>query len=134
MTLLLVGTTTELDILADFFRRYGSALTTEDLPAIAGCYALPAMVVADSYSFSFSTPAAVALSFIGAVPEYRERGLVAAHAQLSGVQPLSGGLTMVVVDWEYLDSRGAAIPGESFRYVLRRTPAGHRICVVMPQS
>ena len=128
-----VGTTTELDVLTDFFGRYGTALTAEDVPTIAGCYALPAMVVADAYSFSFSTPAAVALSFIGAAPEYRERGLVAAHAQLRDIQPMSGGLTMVAVDWEYLDSQGAAVPGASFRYLLRTTQDGPRICVVMPQ-
>jgi len=55
---------TDLALLSDFFDRYGAALTSGDVAAVAGCYALPGMVVADSYSFTFTSPAAVALSFL----------------------------------------------------------------------
>ena len=59
---------TDSEHLTDFFDRYGAALTSGDVSAVAACYALPGMVVSDSYSFTFSTPAAVALSFLGAAP------------------------------------------------------------------
>jgi hypothetical protein len=127
-----VEATTERATLADFFDRYGSALTTGDLPTLAACYRLPGSVVSDSYSFTFSTPAAVALSFLGAAPAYQERQLVAAHAEIEDVQRLSDGLVMVAVRWEYLDCRGGAVPGTGYRYVIRLGAPGPQICVVMP--
>jgi hypothetical protein len=127
-----VGAITERETLADFFDRYGSALVTADLPAIAGCYAMPGMVVSDGYGFTFSSPAAVALSFIGAAPAYREHQLVAAHAEIGEVQRLSDGMVLAEVRWEYLDSGGGAVPGECFRYVIRLARPSPQICVVMP--
>ncbi|WP_341716724.1 hypothetical protein QQG74_22425 [Micromonospora sp. FIMYZ51] len=122
---------TDLDTLTDFFDRYGVALTAGDLPAIAGCYALPGLVVADTYSFSFTSPAAVALSFVGAAPEYAERELVAAHADIEQVDQVSALLTMVAVRWEFLDSQGRSVPGERYRYLLRSTDDGPLICTVL---
>ena len=119
------------DLLTDFFDRYGAALTTGDVPAVAACYALPGMVVSDSCSFTFTTPAAVALSFLGAAPAYREHQIVAAHAQLQDVQALSDALAMVAVEWEYLDSSGNAVPGERYRYLLRADADGPRITTVI---
>src|SRR3712207_5746752 len=102
-----------------------------DVAGIAGCYTLPGMVVSGSYSFTFTSPAAVALSFLGAAPAYREQRIVAAHAQLRDVQQLSDALAMVAVDWEYLDSAGNAVPGDSYRYVIRTEPGGPRITTVI---
>jgi hypothetical protein len=126
-----VKSPTGLTSLTDFFARYGSALTSADVSAIANCYALPGMVVADSYSFTFTSPAAVALSFLGAAPAYNEQQIVAAHAQLRDVQWLSDALAMVAVEWEYLDSRGNAVPGECYRYLIRSDSGGHRITTVI---
>ena len=122
---------TDLDHLTDFFDRYGAALTSGDVSGVAGCYALPGMVVADTYSFTFASPAAVALSFLGAAPAYREQQIVAAHAQMRDVQRLSDALAMVAVQWEYLDSTGNAVPGESYRYLIRSDADGPRITTVI---
>ena len=122
---------TDLDNLTEFFGRYGAALTSGDIPAIAACYALPGMVVSDAYSFTFTSPAAVALSFLGAAPAYRDQQIVAAHAQLRDVQRLSHSLAMVAVEWEYLDSSGNAVPGESYRYLIRAAVDGPRITTVI---
>ncbi|GIE97046.1 hypothetical protein [Paractinoplanes rishiriensis] len=122
---------TSLADLTEFFDRYGAALTTGDVAAVAGCYALPGMVVADSYSFTFASPAAVALSFLGAAPAYREQQIVAAHAQLLDVQQLSPALTIVAVEWEYLDASGNALTGDRYRYVLRSDAGGPRITTVI---
>jgi hypothetical protein len=122
---------TERAQLTDFFDRYGAALTRGDVAAVANCHALPGMVVADSYSFTFSSPAAVALSFLGAAPAYRDQQVVAAHAELLDVQPLSPALTMVAVEWEYLDSEGNALTGERYRYLLRTDSSGPRITTVV---
>ena len=125
---------TDLENLTDFFDRYGSALTRGDVAGVAGCYALPGMVVADSYSFTFTSPAAVALSFLGAAPAYREQQIVAAHAQIRDVQRLSNVLAMVAVEWEYLDSCGSAVPGERYRYLIRADAGGPRITTVIATS
>lgn len=122
---------TDSDRLTDFFDRYGSALTRGDVAAVASCYALPGMVVADSYSFTFASPAAVALSFLGAAPAYAEQQIVAAHAQIQEVQRLSPALAMVAVEWEYLDSNGHAVPGERYRYLMRTDNEGPRITTVI---
>ena len=124
-------TPTDLDGLTEFFDRYGAALTSGDVAAIANCYALPGMVVADAYSFTFTSPAAVALSFLGAAPAYHEQRIVAAHAQLLDVQRLSHALALVMVQWEFLDSSGNAVPGETYRYLLRSDPVGPRITTVI---
>ncbi len=125
---------TDIEHLTDFFDRYGSALTRGDVAGVASCYALPGMVVADSYSFTFASPAAVALSFLGAAPAYREQQIVAAHAQLRDVQRLSAALAMVAVEWEYLDSAGNAVPEESYRYLIRSDADGPRITTVIASS
>jgi hypothetical protein len=117
----------DIDDLTDFFGRYGVALTEGDIAGIAACYALPGMVVSDTYSFTFTTPTAVALSFLGAAPAYRDQQIVAAHAQIRDVQRLSRALALVAVQWEYLDSCGRAVPGEGYRYVIRTDAGGPRI-------
>ncbi len=122
---------TDLDELTDFFGRYGAALTAGDVAAIASCYTLPGMVVSNSYSFTFTTPAAVALSFLGAAPTYRDRQIVAAHAELADIQQLGSALTLVAVRWEYLDAAGQAVAGESYRYLIRAELTGPRICTVI---
>ncbi|MDG4765564.1 hypothetical protein O7632_15875 [Solwaraspora sp. WMMD406] len=127
-----MDTSTRLDALTDFFDRYGAAVTAGDLPAIAGCFASPAMVVADGYSFSFSSPAAVALSFVGAAPDYQRQRIVAAHARFAEVRPVSVGLVAVGVEWEYLDAAGRSVPGRHFHYLLRLGRDGVRICTVTP--
>jgi hypothetical protein len=122
---------TDLALLSDFFDRYGAALTSGDVAAVAGCYALPGMVVADSYSFTFTSPAAVALSFLGAAPAYREQRIVAANAQFLDVRQLSDALVVVEVEWEYLDSDGRTVSGEHFHYLIRTDTSGPRITTVV---
>src|SRR4029453_9224830 len=122
---------TDLDHLTDFFDRYGSALTRGDVAGVANCYALPGMVVADSYSFTFTSPAAVALSFLGAAPAYREQQIVAAHAQLCDVQRIRNALAMVAVWRESPESAGTSVPGESYRYLIRADGDGPRITTVI---
>ncbi|GIF78304.1 hypothetical protein [Asanoa siamensis] len=122
---------TELDVLSDFFDRYGSALTAGDVAAIAGCYALPGSVVADAYTFTFSSPASVALSFIGAAPDYQDRELIAAHAKIEHVDKLTPALALVTVEWEFLDSQGRSVPGERYVYLVRTTEDVPAICTVI---
>jgi hypothetical protein len=47
------------------------------------------------------------------------------------VQRISVALAMVAVEWEYLDSFGNAVPGESYRYLIRTGADGPRITTVI---
>lgn len=118
--------------LTEFFDRYGNALTMGDLSTIASCYAMPGLVVGNDATFSFTTPAAVEAAFAGATEIYNARGLVAARADIRDINWLTPALAIVSVTWEYLDAQGWAVPGESYRYVLRVVDNQPAICVVIP--
>ncbi|HZN16646.1 MAG TPA: hypothetical protein VFB84_00350 [Micromonosporaceae bacterium] len=118
--------------LTDFFDRYGNALIAGDLPTIAACYAMPGLVVTNDATFSFATPAAVETAFAGAAETYHAKRLVAARADVCEVSWLTPALALASVTWEYLDARGWAVPGESYRYLLRVVGDKLAICVVVP--
>jgi len=120
------------ETLTEFFDRYGTALTAGDLPAIADCYAMPGLVVADETTFSFSTPSAVETAFHGAAETYHSKGLVAARADVNEIDWLTKTLVLVSVTWEYLDAQGGAVAGESYRYLMRVIDDRPAICVVVP--
>ena len=60
----------------------------------------------------------------------RQRFVVMSHARPDG-DAVGSSLAMVAVDWEYLDSLGNAVPGESFRYLMRVDASGPRITTVI---
>jgi ketosteroid isomerase-like protein len=59
-----VDTTPASDI-ASFLDRYAEALAAGDLPGIAACYALPALVVGDAGTIPVSEAAQVEAAFAG---------------------------------------------------------------------
>jgi hypothetical protein len=63
-------TSTPADVAA-FLDRYANALVSGDLPGIAACYALPALVAGDAASIPISDPAQVEAAFGGAADAYR---------------------------------------------------------------
>jgi ketosteroid isomerase-like protein len=109
---------------AAFIDRYADALISGDLPAIAGCYALPALVVGDAATIPVSEPAQVEAAFGGAADAYRAQGLVGLRPEVRSVDPLTATLTLVDVGWAYLDEAGRQRQHTSYRYLLRQTDAG----------
>ncbi len=107
-----------------FLDRYAEALGAGDLPAIAACYALPALVVGDAATIPVTEAAQVEAAFAGAADAYRAQGLVAIRPELRAVDPLTAILTLVEVRWAYLDEAGTARRRTSYRYLLRRSDAG----------
>src|SRR6266508_1650766 len=99
--------TTSHDDVATFLDRYADALTAGDLPGIAACYALPALVVGDAASIPVSEPGQVEAAFAGAADAYRAQGLVGLRPELRALDRLIGALTLVEVRWAYLDEAGA---------------------------
>jgi hypothetical protein len=116
--------------ITDFFVRYGTALGSGDLPAIAACYATPALVVSDGRSLPVDNSDDVEAAFKGSAETYEARGLVGARPNIGGMETITDVLTMVEVSWDYLDQEGGVQPGESYRYLVR---LGDKpgICVVI---
>jgi ketosteroid isomerase-like protein len=118
-----MDTTTHTDI-RSFLDRYAEALVGGDLPGIAACYVLPALVVGDPAAIPIAEAAQVEAAFAGAAENYRSQGLVGARPELRAVDPLSPALTLVDVRWSYLDEAGDARQHSSYRYLLRRSDGG----------
>jgi ketosteroid isomerase-like protein len=80
-----------------FLDRYANALAAGDLPGIAACYAVPALVVGDAATIPVTEAAQVEAAFAGAADAYRAQGL---------------------------DEAGVARRHSSYRYLLRRSDTG----------
>ncbi|GIH06613.1 hypothetical protein Rhe02_46800 [Rhizocola hellebori] len=117
--------------ITDFFVRYGAALGSGDLSAIASCYATPALVVSDGRSLPVQDSADVEAAFSGSADTYEARGLVDAKPNIGGMEKITDVLTLVTVGWDYLDTQGGVQPGESYRYLVRLGD-NPGICVVIP--
>src|SRR5215211_7708935 len=96
-----------------FLDRYAGALAAGDLPGIAACYAVPALVVGDAATIPVTEAAQVEAAFADA---YRAQGLVGIRPELRAVDPLTANLTLVDVGWA-----GVARRHSSDRYRLRRS-------------
>ena len=118
-----MDTTPHTEITA-FLDRYADALAAGDLPGIAACYAVPALVVGDAATIPVAEAAQVEAAFAGAADAYRAQGLVAIRPELRAVDRLTATLTLVDVGWAYLDEAGAAGQHTSYRYLLRRAGDG----------
>jgi ketosteroid isomerase-like protein len=116
--------TTPTSEIAAFLDRYAEALTTGDLPGIAACYVLPALVVGDAATIPVAEAGQVEAAFAGAAEAYRAKGLVAIRPELGALDPLTPNLTLADVRWSYLDEAGEARQHTSYRYLLRRSDAG----------
>ena len=118
-----MDTTSHPDVPA-FFDRYAEALTGGDLPGIAACYLVPALVIGDAATIPVAEPAEIEAAFAGAAEAYRAQGLVGIRPELRAVDPLTPTLTLADVRWAYLDESGAARQHTSYRYLLRRSDTG----------
>ena len=116
--------TTPHSEVAAFLDGYAEALAGGDLPGIAACYALPALVAGDAATIPIAEAAQVEAAFAGAADAYRAQGLVGIRPELRAVDPLTATLTLVDVGWSYLDEAGAAGQHTSYRYLLRRADDG----------
>jgi ketosteroid isomerase-like protein len=118
-----MDTTSPHDVAA-FLDRYAEALAGGDLPGIAACYALPALVVGDGATIPVADAGQVEAAFAGAADAYRAQGIVGLRPELRAVDPLTGALTLVDVGWAYLDEAGRERQHTSYRYLLRRADGG----------
>jgi len=107
-----------------FLDRYAEVLAGGDLPGIAGCYTLPALVAGDDAAIPIAEAAPFEAAFAGAADAYKAQGLVGIRAELRGVDRLTPNLLLADVGWAYLDEGGVARRHSSYRYLLRRSSDG----------
>ncbi|WP_265523586.1 hypothetical protein [Oerskovia flava] len=120
------------DDVQTFLTDYGAALSAGDLDTISDCYAYPALVVDDARSLLVPDPESVRDAFRSATRGYRDRGLVAAVAQITRLETTGAALLWVDVRWSYRDEYAREAAAESYRYLLRRGRDRFEICVVAP--
>lgn len=102
----------------NFLERYGEALGAGNLPAVAACWEVPAMVLSDQGARPVLELAEVEQFFAGAVEWYRSQGLVATRPQLLHVQALGQRLISTDVRWSTLNAAGLEVASETSRYLL----------------
>ena|SRR5215213_936793 len=110
-----------------FLDRYADALAGGDLPGIAGCYTLPALVAGDDTAIPITEPGQVEAAFAGAADAYKAQGLVGIRAELRGVDRLTPNLLLADVRWAYLHEGGEARRRSKYRYLLRRSASDGRL-------
>ena len=117
--------------ITDFFVRYGTALGSGDLPAIAACYATPRWSSAMAAACRWRPAYDVRRRSLDHSETYEARDLVGASPPSASLETITDVLTMVAVSWDYLDREGGVQPGESYRYLVRLGD-NPGICVVIP--
>jgi len=115
-----------------FFERYGSALTTGDLDAIALCYSYPSLVVTDTASRSLACPEEVIAAFGGADEMDEAVGLTHAVASIQTIDSPASGIAWVTVRWSYRDCSDEEKFADAYRYLLREVESTLAICTVTP--
>jgi ketosteroid isomerase-like protein len=123
------------DELKAFLKRYGEALVTGDLTAIAACYAVPCLFLSDATSAAIAARSEIRELFKGAAGQYRAQGLVVAHPNILRSEAVTKTLVWAEVSWDYRDDHGNSAQPEIYRYVLRLnadTGPQIQVVIVMP--
>jgi len=112
------------DEISRFLERYGRALSTGDLPAIANCWAVPALVLGDEDAVAVGDSSEIQQFFAQATASYHAQGLISTRPELERVERLSEQLTAVDVRWAACDAAGKEQASERSHYVLQRGQEG----------
>ena len=102
-----------------FLETLGSALTRGDAAAVARCWDVPALVLADQGATAVADLAAVERFFARADEHYRSRGLVSTRPLILQFEPLGDRLASVLVRWPAFDAAGVEKSSERSHYLLR---------------
>jgi hypothetical protein len=106
------------DQIKRFLERYGQALSAGDLAGIAGCWAVPSLVLSDQGAIPVVDSAEVERFFAQAVEAYHSQGLVATRPELERTERLTEQLTAVDVRWLSFDEAGEEQSSERSHYIL----------------
>lgn len=104
--------------LQTFFDDYGRALSDGNLPGIAACYDVPALVLSDDGAVPIADRGEIEIAFAGATEGYRAQGLVKARPTINRTEQLTPRLVAADVHWDYLDAEGLPQQDDDYRYIL----------------
>jgi hypothetical protein len=107
-----------------FFDRFARALTAGDGKAIAGMWAVPALVVGDKSVQAVGSLREVEEFFRGAKDQYNALGITGTRADIRRLDWLTDRIVMADVRWPYLDANGNEKGEESSTYTLRKDDTG----------
>ena len=119
------------DDVAQYFERYGAALSAFDPAAAAGLWGFPATMVTDDFVGSLATAEELTGALAQAQELYRQLGLDHADHRLVEVVRLTDALVRVRVRWTFLDAGGAELMSSDYEYLLRTDPDGLRAYVAV---
>ncbi len=107
-----------------FLEHYGAVLSAGDLLAVAACWDVPALVLADEGALVVTDRAQIEQFFGQAVEAYHAQGLMATRPTLERSEVLTDTLVAVDVRWATLDAAGAERQSERSHYILQRGADG----------
>jgi hypothetical protein len=106
------------DVIRTFLERYGEAIGAGDVAAIARCWEVPALVLADQGAIAVNAASEIEAFFRQAREAYAAQGLVATRPQLERVEALGDRLAAVDVRWPAFDEAGTEPASERSHYIL----------------
>lgn len=101
-----------------FLEGDGHAISAGDLPSVAACWEVPALVLSDDTAIPVTAASEIERFFEKASASYRAQGLVATKPELERLEELSGRIASVDVRWLAFDSSGAEQSSERSHYIL----------------
>ena len=125
-----MDTTTEP--VADFFARYGHALSTIDLDTIADCYAYPSLAVTRLGRMAIAGPEQTKAFFAENSRRYHEQGIPTLHITNVRAGYDEDGLWVGFADLENLDADDRVVGIEHNAYQLVAEGGAWRIAVTTP--
>jgi hypothetical protein len=119
------------DDVAEYFERYGAALSAFDPVGTTGLWGFPATMVTDDFVGSLATAEELAGALGQAQELYRQLGLDRADHQLMEVVRLTDALVRARVRWSFRAVDGSELMSSDYVYLLRSDPDGLRAYVAV---
>ena len=110
--------------LQSFFQSYARVLSAGDLPGVAACYEVPALVLGDQVAIAVPDLKAVEAAFAGAADRYRAQGMVEVAPEITRIDEITPRMAMVEITWSYLDANKAVRQQTRYRYLVRDSDGG----------
>jgi hypothetical protein len=108
----------------DYLDRFGEAITSGDVSAIAALWETPAFVIDDRAAIPVASIGEVEKFFAGAKDQYNAQGITKTKAEILDLDWISDNLVVVRVRWPYQNDAGKTLGAESSSYTLKRSGDG----------
>lgn len=107
------------DEIGKLLERLGTALSSNDLPAAALCFAAPAFIVSENGATVLENAWQTEQMFTKAADWYHSQGLVSTKAEVEHFEQLSDAIGAIDVRWPSFDKAGTEKFSERSHYILQ---------------